>query len=445
MDGPPPLAVRGLTVRYRARPALSRVDLEAGRGEFLALAGPNGSGKTTLIRAVLGFLAPSEGRVELFGTPVETLTPRERARWVAWVPQEEAPRDDLPLLDYVLLGRYAHQGMLEGESPEDRRLAQALLEEIGMADRASDGVLSISGGERQRVVLARALAQEPQILLLDEPTSHLDIGHQLDVLGRVRAMARARGTTVVAAMHDLNLAARFADRIVVLSRGHRVANGPPAEVLSEQMLRSVWGVAAELKRDPRTGTPFLIPYPLPTPRATSGTHAPRGIVHVVGGGGAAGPVLRALTDRGFPVTAGALHLLDSDTETAEALGIPTVQEVPFAPLSDEARRRHRDQLREASAIVVAPFAVGPSNLANLEDLRPFVGERTIYLLSRPPISQRDFTEGEASRRYAELVALGAKECPSLEDVLARLGALAAAGEPPALDGLTRSSEERGDV
>lgn len=416
----PALELRHLLVRYDRRVALEGVDLEVASGEFVALAGPNGSGKTTLIRSVLGFLSPAKGTVVLFGHAIGDLTPRERALRVAWVPQDEAARDDVRLLDYVLYGRYARHGMLEGESEEDRQLAYSILEEVGLADRANDGILSISGGERQRVILARALAQEPRLLLLDEPTSHLDIGHQLDVLGRVRDLARAHGVTVIAALHDLNLAARFADRIVVLSRGKVVADGPPGNVLSEGMLRRVWGVAAELRKDPRTGTPFLIPYPLPVPRSADALSARAGTIHVVGGGGAAGPYLRALTDAGYVLSAGALHLLDSDSETAGSLGLPVVEELPFAPLSEEVRRRNRELLDRASRIVAAPFAVGPSNLANLEDLLPYAPRKPVYLVATPPIAQRDFADGAATRCYAELLGQGAKEVAGVEELLEEL-------------------------
>jgi iron complex transport system ATP-binding protein len=424
----PPLSVRDLTVRFGSREALSGVNLDVRAGEFLALAGPNGSGKTTLIRAVLGFVAPAAGSITLLGDDVAGLRTAERARRVAWVPQDEPARDNVPLLDYVLYGRYAHRGMLEGESIEDRRLAVRLLEEVGLADRASDGILSISGGERQRAILARAFAQEAPLLLLDEPTSHLDIAHQLDVLARVQALSRLRGTTVIAALHDLNLAARFSDRIVVLSHGRVVASGPPREVISREILRRVWGVSAELRRDPRTGVPFLIPYPLPPePRAPPGS---LGTVHVVGGGGAASPYLRALSEQGYRLSAGALPLFDTDCETAESLAIPFAEEVPFAPLGPEARERHRLLLDAAAAIVVAPFAVGPSNLANLEDLRPFARRTPIWLVSVPPIGARDFTEGRAAAVYRELLADGAREVESVDRLLADFRSLPAGG--PAL-------------
>jgi iron complex transport system ATP-binding protein len=410
---PPALRVRHLSVRYGDRLALHELDLEVSSGEFLALTGPNGSGKTTLMRAVLGFLDPSEGTVEVFGRPVGSLSARERARQVAWVPQEESLRDQVVLRDYVLYGRFPYRGRMEGESEADRRLADRILNDVGLGDRALDGVLSLSGGERQRAVLGRALAQETPILLLDEPTAHLDIGHQLDLLSRVRALSRTRGVTVVAALHDLNLAARFADRIVVLSHGRRVADGPPTQVLSEDLLARVWGIAADLARDPRTGLPYLVPHQLVQTARREPSSPFVGPVHVVGGGGSAATFLRALTEEGFGLTAGVLHLLDSDAEAAEALGIPSAIEAPFAPLGPEARERHRALLGAARAIVVGPFAVGPANLANLVDVRPFVDRVPTFLLTVPPIGERDFCGGQAVEAYRALQAAGATEVPDL--------------------------------
>ncbi|MHB8351467.1 MAG: ABC transporter ATP-binding protein, partial [Thermoplasmata archaeon] len=198
----PAVSVSGLSVRFPGREALREVSLTIRPGEFVALTGPNGSGKTTLLRTILGFLEPSEGSVTLFGAPSRELSVRERARWVAWVPQAEVPRDNLKVLDYVLFGRYAHLLPFSGESAIDRARAREALEEVGLADRSDSGVLELSGGERQRVLLARALAQESPLLLLDEPTSHLDIGHELDLLERVRRGVTERGGAALAAMHD---------------------------------------------------------------------------------------------------------------------------------------------------------------------------------------------------------------------------------------------------
>jgi iron complex transport system ATP-binding protein len=425
---PSAVVVRNLEVRFGERRALAGVDLEVPSGQFVALAGPNGSGKSTLLRSILGFLPPDHGSVALFGDPVASLPIRERARRAAWVPQIESLRDDVPLREYVQYGRYPFHGALDADTAADRRVADEALREVGLLERASDGILSISGGERQRAILARALAQQAPLLLLDEPTTHLDIAHQIDLLARVRRLATGGRVTVIAALHDLNLAARYADRIVVLSRGRRVADGAPSAVLSPDLLARVWGVDAELGVDRATGLPFLIPRRLVDDSAPASASLTAGPVHVIGGGGAAQPLLRAFVEAGFRVTAGALHLLDSDAEAAEALGVVAAVEGPFAPLGDAVRARHRALLEEARAIVIAPFAVGPSNLANLEDVRPFVARTPTFLVAVPAGTTVDFAGGAATQARAALLRDGARE---VADVVTAVRAVDGALPPPA--------------
>jgi iron complex transport system ATP-binding protein len=427
------LEARGVSVRYGTRPALTDVDVSFRLGELVSLVGPNGSGKTTLIRAALGLVAPSTGTVLLLGEPVERLSIPERARRVAWVPQEERPYDNVRVMEYVLFGRNPHVPAFGSEDAADREMVRDALEAVGMWDRRSDGIHEVSGGERQRVLLARALAQDTPVILLDEPTAHLDVGHQLDLLDRVRALCRSNGKCAIAAIHDLNLAARYSDRMVALSRGRVVAQGPPESVLSEELLGAVWGVAADVRRDPRSGRPYLLPR-LPVGLWPGHRDAPGvglGPVHVVGGGGSAAPALRALVSEGFRVTAGALHMLDTDTEAAEELGVPFAAEAPFAPLSSEVRERNGRLLEAARAVVVAPFWVGPSNLANLEDLLPQAARIPVYLLRGEPMDKRDFTGGRASEVLRELRSRGAVDVEGLPALLDALRVqLRAAAAPP---------------
>jgi iron complex transport system ATP-binding protein len=400
-DPRPALSAVDLTVRYREMTALAHVSIEARRGEVVALTGPNGSGKTTFVRAVLGLVPVGGGSVEIEGVPVRSMKLDERARALAWMPQEEALGDNVPILEYVQYGRYAHHARFAPERPADREAARRILAELGFGDRASAGVHELSGGERQRLRLGRVLAQDAPVLLLDEPTSHLDMGYQLELLDRVRRLVRAEGKTVLAAIHDLNLAARFADRIVVLHHGRTVAEGPPAVVLSPSLLRDVWGVVADLRRDARTGLPYLIPS-LPSQPALPSSPAQGLRVHVVGGGGSAAPILRALVEDGFRVTLGAVPLFDTDSQTAEELGIAAATEVPFAPLGPEVRARHRQLLDAADVIVVAPFHVGPGNLANLEDLTADPSGPRVVLVEPPGTGPRDFTGGAATRELERL-------------------------------------------
>jgi iron complex transport system ATP-binding protein len=429
----PPLEVSQVTVRYRDQVAVRTVTLAVPPGEVLALAGPNGSGKSTLLRAITGLEPLSSGTVRLLGRELGSLSLRERARTLAWMPQEESLGDNVPVADYVQYGRYAHVPPLAPEREADQRAVAAALEDADVSEFAGRGVLELSGGERQRVRLARVLAQETPVLLLDEATAHLDVGHQLDLLNRIRRIARRDSRAVVIALHDLNLAARFADRVAVLSHGQLVAEGSPSVILSPELLARVWGIVAEVRRDATTGLPYLIPQlPLGPSTVRPGF---RRRVHVVAGGGTGVPYLRRLVEEGWEVTVGVLPLFDTDTAEAEALGVPTVVEIPFAPLGEESRVRNRTLLAAAEAIVVAPFPVGPSNLPNLEDLEPFVARTPIFLVDPPPGVVLEFAGGRATAVRERLERAGAvrvRDLEALSAALAALGPTAGRPMPPAL-------------
>lgn len=414
-----PLDVRGVRVRLGGSFVLRDVSLRLDPGELLAIAGPNGSGKTTLIRTVLGLLRREAGEVQLSGAPIEDLSLDARARRLAWMPQEELPGDNVSLLDYVMYGRYPHLPPFAAEGEEERRIARGALEEVGLGDRAQDRAWEVSGGERQRLRLARVLAQRTPVLLLDEPTAHLDVAHQLEVLDRVRRLCHAEGRSAIAALHDLNLAARFADRIAVLHRGRLVAEGSARTVLSPALLQEVWGVVADLREDIRSGVPYLIPrLPPEEPRSAAGSPTLR--VHVVAGGGSAATILRRLWERGYRITCGVVALFDTDHTAAQEFGIPVATEVPFSPLSEESRATHHRLLAEADRIVVAPFPIGPGNVANLQDLLPFAGRTPIFLMGGPNWADRDFTGGLAAKLRDQLIAAGAEPVEGTDALLRRL-------------------------
>jgi len=424
------LGIAGLSVRYGDRTALHSVALQVRAGEVLALAGPNGSGKSTLVRAVATVVPGSTGRVTVDGGPLAGLRPIERALRVAWMPQEEPPGDNVPLADYVEYGRYAHLPRWSGSSPQDRAAVDAALREVDLSELAGRGVLELSGGERQRARLARALAQDTPVLLLDEPTAHLDVGHQLDVLARIRAHARQSRRAVLIALHDLNLAARFADRVAVLCRGRLRSIGRPEEVLSPELLAEVWGIVAEIRKDPGSGLPYLIPELPALPRSIGTGRTARGRVHVVAGGGSGSALLQALADEGFETSAGVLPLFDSDSELVRELGRPAAFEVPFAPIGAEALERLDELLSAADAIVVAPFPVGPTNLANLERLLDWVHRRPVLLIDRPAGERWDYVDGRAESVLDRLLGAGAERASDLEGALAWVRRRSAGTDPP---------------
>ncbi|MFG1605596.1 ABC transporter ATP-binding protein [Actinoplanes sp. NPDC049265] len=227
--------VRAVSVRLGGRPVVDGVDLGVGEGEWVTIIGPNGAGKSTLLRAVGGLVAYT-GAIDLDGRPGGTLGRRERAKAIAMVAQTPVVPPGMRVIDYVLLGRTPYIAPLGRESASDLSAVDDVLTALDLADFAGRRLETLSGGERQRVFLARALAQGARILLLDEPTAALDIGHQQEVLDLVDQLRAERGLTVLSTMHDLSIAGEYADRLVLLAAGRVVATGTPREVVTEATL-----------------------------------------------------------------------------------------------------------------------------------------------------------------------------------------------------------------
>jgi len=259
----PVVEIRGLEVSYtdaRARRAVLRgLDLVVMQGELLALVGPNGSGKTTLLRAIAGTLPRDGGRVALFGTDLDRWSRVALARRVAVLPQSLALPDGFRVAEIVEMGRAPHATRWFGSSGEDAAAVERALADADALDLAERQADELSGGERQRVLVAMALAQEPELLLLDEPTLHLDIAHQAAVLATVARLRARRGLTVIAVLHDLNLVAAHAPRVAVLGSGRVVADGRPASVLRPDLVREIFGVVVD-EAHTADGRRFLVPH-----------------------------------------------------------------------------------------------------------------------------------------------------------------------------------------
>ena len=242
---------------YDGKPAVAGVSLDVPRGGFVSLIGPNGSGKTTLIRLLSGYFRPQEGKVEILGRDTARMSRREMARTVAVVPQETTVTFPFTVEEIVLMGRFPHLGPYGFEGENDVAAAREAMRLTDTLAFASRYVQDLSGGERQRVIIARALAQGAAIMLLDEPTAFLDIRHQVEVAALVRDLQRERGLTVVAASHDLNLAAAFADTLVLLKDGAVFAEGRPSAVLTEDVLAGAYD--QEVYVGDCHGQPFVVP------------------------------------------------------------------------------------------------------------------------------------------------------------------------------------------
>lgn len=253
------LAAESLTLAYGERLVVDALDLEVPPGAVTAIVGANGCGKSTLLRALARLLPVRSGRVVLDGADIRSRPSKEVARTLGLLPQSPVAPEGIAVADLVGRGRHPHQRALARWSAKDYAVVADALAATGTADLADRTVDELSGGQRQRVWIAMALAQETDILLLDEPTTFLDVAHQVEVLDLLRDLNHDRGTTIVMVLHDMNMAARYADHLVALSGGRIVAAGEPAAILTSEMIREVFDLDCRVIEDPVSGTPLVLP------------------------------------------------------------------------------------------------------------------------------------------------------------------------------------------
>jgi iron complex transport system ATP-binding protein len=253
------LEARNLTVGYDADPVIDGLDLTLPASGITMIVGGNGCGKSTLLRAMARLLKPRAGSVLLDGSAIAALPTKEVARIVGLLPQAPVAPDGISVADLVDRGRTPHRGWLGGRDRRDDEVVADALHVTGMAELAERTIDELSGGQRQRAWIAMALAQEPDVLLLDEPTTYLDLAHQVELLQLLVRLSRERGTQVVVVMHELNLATRYADHLIAMREGRVVAEGPPGDVVTVELLREVFELEAVVVPDPIAGTPMIVP------------------------------------------------------------------------------------------------------------------------------------------------------------------------------------------
>jgi iron complex transport system ATP-binding protein len=261
------LATEGIHAGYGSIGVLQNVTMSVASGEFLGLIGPNGCGKTTLLRAISGILLPSQGQVWIQGRELPSIGRRELAQIMACLMQDPALDLAFTVREVTLMGRSPYLARLGRETKKDFEAAQRAMDLADVSQLADRPLNQISGGERQRALIAMCLAQEPEILLLDEPTSHLDLGHQLSLLNLIRDLNRRDGMTVVGVFHDLNLAAEYCDRLLLLDRGRVASLGKSEEVLTVEMIQAVFGATVFIERNRHSGKPHIL---FPSPDQPSG-------------------------------------------------------------------------------------------------------------------------------------------------------------------------------
>lgn len=253
------IQAKQLVFGYNDQLVLDQLDMEVPQGAFTAIVGPNGCGKSTFVKQLIKSLKPQSGELKLFDKPLASYSHKALGKLIAYVPQATQIGFDFTVEEVVMMGRYPHLKRFQSEQPRDHEVVEEAMKATGVWHLKNKLANALSGGEQQRVIVARALAQEPQILILDEPISHLDLHHQVELMALIRRMAKEKGITVLAIIHDLNLAMDYSDYVIMMQNGQVLYHGLPTEIISECSIKAIYGLDVCMIKNPVTGNPHIIP------------------------------------------------------------------------------------------------------------------------------------------------------------------------------------------
>ena len=362
------ISARTLTVGYKNQPVLRGLDFDFEAGHFISLLGPNGAGKTTLLRTLSRHLSPLTGEIRVQGKPLASLRAIDLARVMAVVLTDKIAPPLFTVFEFVALGRYPHTDYLGRMGDVDRNAVGKSLAAVHAADLADRPFADLSDGERQKVLVARALAQDPQILLLDEPTIHLDLKHRVEVMAILRDLCRSKGITVVASLHDVDVAAKVSDRVALIKDGGLLDWGPPETVLTQEAVAGLYDFdTAEFNR--HLGSIELR------------GDGDQGRAFVVAGMGSGALVYRMLVKKGFAIATGVVHTNDLDCYVAQSLGADCTSVPPMEKVNGSAMVQAADRMAGCDFVIDCGFPVGPVNQANMQLLQLALTQgKTVFTL-----------------------------------------------------------------
>lgn len=370
---------------YGEREVLKDINLTIREGEFAGLIGSNGTGKSTLIKCVSGLIPLKRGEIRICGHENTKLKNKERAQMVAVVPQSYHVDYDFTVEDIVMMGRNPYFGFRKNEGEEDQEIVREAMRVTNTEIFRGRYYNELSGGERQRVILARAIAQKPKIILLDEPTSALDVHHQIEVMELIARLNEEEKITVLAVLHDINMASRFCKRMIMLQEGLVTADGTPGEVISQENMESLYQMKLMIRENALFHKPEMVPIRVMAEKQTKVPFH----VHVICGANGAVRMLEELDAKGYQVTAGVLDQSSEDWAVCQAMNLKCVGIAPFNPVTEEKQKENLELMKDADVILIADVPFGKSNLMNLQGLEDMPGK--IYF-HRNALSN-DYTDG----------------------------------------------------
>lgn len=347
----PILTCKDLAVGYKNKTVLSDLNLNFGQGQFISLLGPNGAGKTTLLRTLSGHLSPVSGHIELAGRALTNISAMELAKFMAVVLTEKVSPPLFSVYEFVALGRYPHTNFLGRLDPADHRAVRHAISAVNADDLTDRTFSDLSDGERQKALVARALAQQPRLLLLDEPTLHLDLKHRVEVMGILRNLCRSRGITVVASLHDVDVAAKVSDRVALIKSGTVTHWGTPETVLTNRAVADLYDFNGARFCNHLGGIEL---------------HGDgfRGRAFIVAGMGSGAQIYRMMAKRGFTIATGVLHTNDLDYYVARSLGADCTTQDPMAQVGDQAVNAAAKMMAHCDVVIDCGFDIGAMNQGN---------------------------------------------------------------------------------
>ena len=417
------LSVKNLNFSYDKKKILDNVSFDVGKEDFISILGPNGAGKSTLVNLISSVLKEYEGGIEVGGRNLKELNSKDIAKMIAVVPQYTNPGFSFTVAEMVMMGRNPYISRFGVERKEDFSAVNKVMEKTRILSFADRKFLELSGGEKQRVIIAQALAQDSSILLLDEPTSHLDINFQIEFMNLFLNLNRKEKKTIIGIFHDINLAIQNSKKIMLLKEGRVYDFGRCEKVISRQSLKSVFNSDVFVGKNPITKKMYVSPIFSPTgQRAAAGKKVKKHLrIHVIGGGGAASPVINLLQESGYDLSCGVINTLDTDLDTAQMLGIPYVTEAPFSPISIGSQNKNLQFVKSSDVVILPELEFGYGNFSNLVSVKEAVGlGKKVIIVDKKSIGKRDYTGGKAEKLYRKIIKDGAIVVKSVDKVLSHL-------------------------
>jgi len=383
--------VENLNFSYGKTEVLKDISFSVRAGEFLGIIGPNGSGKTTLLKIIDKILKPKDAKITIDEKTMDSYKLRELAKKIAYVPQNTSLIFDYTAYEVALMGRNPYVGKFQSETIEDYEIISKIFELTNCSELVDRNFNDLSGGEKQKIIFSRALVQEPKILLLDEPTTHLDIYNQIEYMELLKKFQK-EGLTIIMVIHDLNLAAKYCDSLILMSNGRIYAKGTVEEVLTEKNIKEVFNIHVIMQKSSVTDSIHIVPYL----KFIKEKHDIN--VHVICGGSSGSKIMHLFNN--FNVSVGVLHQADGDYDVARLNDYKIITEKPFSPISNNAYNELLSALNNSDYIIFCDFPIGVGNIKNLECL--LETEKNIIILEETPIELRDFTNGFAKRIYDKI-------------------------------------------